>query len=249
MTTVYFIFKLPNYSASTGDGDLTVDHLVTAASTTMCLPRLTSRLLLLQEQKQLAIPGQPPSTAQQLQGDQRQKTESDEQARGKCHVQDNMSASTDHQDSIPADNSPTPQEKKCADVQMDSKQSEHVPVVASVSDGPPTMKASVDVNSVPEGNDRLSSGRRGQAPGGGRVKVYFHAISDQQESLLKVVGENGDTEVWKYNRLGTISVEYTEGSTKKDRNDSVSRHEDTAPSVNSARVDETNTHTIVLGRL
>lgn len=47
------------------------------------------------------------------------------------------------------DNSPTPQEKKCADIQMDSKQSEHVPVVASVSDGPP-MKASVDVNSVPE---------------------------------------------------------------------------------------------------
>lgn len=37
-----------------------------------------------------------------LQGDQRQKTESDEQTRGKCHVQDNMSASTDHQDSIPA---------------------------------------------------------------------------------------------------------------------------------------------------
>lgn len=37
-----------------------------------------------------------------LQGDQRQKTASDEQALGKCHVQDNMSASTDHKDSIPA---------------------------------------------------------------------------------------------------------------------------------------------------
>lgn len=48
------------------------------------------------------------------------------------------------------DNSPTLQEKKCADVQIDSKQSEHVPVVASVSDGPPTMKASMDVNSVSE---------------------------------------------------------------------------------------------------
>ncbi|XP_025113144.1 uncharacterized protein LOC112575471 [Pomacea canaliculata] len=163
-------------------------HDVPSHITQTASDRITNGSCDTEEQKQLAIPGQPPSTAQQLQGDQRQKTESDEQARGKCHVQDNMSASTDHQDSIPADNSPTPQEKKCADVQMDSKQSEHVPVVASVSDGPPTMKASVDVNSVPEGNDRLSSGRRGQAPGGGRVKVYFHAISDQQESLLK-----GDT--------------------------------------------------------
>lgn len=36
-----------------------------------------------------------------------------------------------------------------------------------------------------QGNFRLSSGRRGQTPGGGRVKVYCHAISDQQESRLK----------------------------------------------------------------